>query len=823
MKTIKMYQTLITFMLFLLLTFPAIAQENFNVTQVGEIYEHWSNTRDIVTIGTYSYVATNGLKIIDISDPLHPIETGSCLLPQLARGVAVSGDYAYVADYEAGLYIIDITDPFNPVEVGHFDIPYYAYGVAVQGDLCYVAGHEGLTILNVSDPAHPVQLSQLNLTGSQKSVEVSGDYVYISGGGLWTVDISDPNDPFVTSHNMNTTYNVAISGGYVYAATYSGLIIFDLSDPASPDSVGFYDGGGEDVAVEGRYAYFVSFTRCSVIDISDPTNPWRTGYCDDIGVGEGISVSNGFAYIATQSWGINIVQVTDPEYPTLVSQYENEGNVHDVAVSGDYAYVADGVGLGIVDISDPANPVEISHFDSPGNSVAVAVFGDYAIFSDSDNYLTHIINASDPANPVEVSVMLGYGDEIVIQDNYAYCVNISGMFIIDISNPANPFATGGYSPGGDAYGIAVSGSYAYVVAGLGFTIIDVSNPSHPVEVSSTYTGCHTGVDVSGDYAYLAGCTVMDISNPALPVVVSWCATSGCSRNIDVSGDYAYVLGEGNGLSVVDISDPLTPFEVGYYDTYGCAFRSTQSNGYIYVADGSNLGIYQHTPSNVDISLTPAIPYIQIPANGGSFDFNIEVTNYGSTPQTMDVWTLVTLPDGSDYGPIINFPDLIMEAGFNGNRERIQQVPASAPYGLYYYHGYIGVFPDIILSGDTFYFVKGDALDGSNFVEDWKYYGEDFGCQEAVNPSVPSDYVLLPAYPNPFNPTTKLDFALPAAGKISLTIYDITGREVAKLVDGMKLAGSHQVVFDAKDLTSGVYFARLEAGEFRQTRKILLVK
>ena len=85
------------------------------------------------------------------------------------------------------------------------------------------------------------------------------------------------------------------------------------------------------------------------------------------------------------------------------------------------------------------------------------------------------------------------------------------------------------------------------------------------------------------------------------------------------------------------------------------------------------------------------------------------------------------------------------------------------------------------------------------------------------------FELLSPSPNPFNQHTVLDFVLPAAGKISLIVYDITGREVTKLVDGMKPAGSHQVVFDAKDLSSGVYFARLETGEFRQTIKVLVVK
>ena len=87
---------------------------------------------------------------------------------------------------------------------------------------------------------------------------------------------------------------------------------------------------------------------------------------------------------------------------------------------------------------------------------------------------------------------------------------------------------------------------------------------------------------------------------------------------------------------------------------------------------------------------------------------------------------------------------------------------------------------------------------------------------------PEDFAFC-AYPNPFNARTVTSFKLQVSSYVNLTVFDITGREVAKLVDGMKPAGSHQIVFDAKNLTSGVYFARLEAGEFRGARKILLLK
>jgi len=90
-------------------------------------------------------------------------------------------------------------------------------------------------------------------------------------------------------------------------------------------------------------------------------------------------------------------------------------------------------------------------------------------------------------------------------------------------------------------------------------------------------------------------------------------------------------------------------------------------------------------------------------------------------------------------------------------------------------------------------------------------------------STPSTYSLNQNYPNPFNPTTSISFALPRAEDVKLVVYDILGREVATLVNEFKQAGIYEVPFNASSFSSGVYFYRLETGNFTQTKKMLLVK
>ncbi len=88
---------------------------------------------------------------------------------------------------------------------------------------------------------------------------------------------------------------------------------------------------------------------------------------------------------------------------------------------------------------------------------------------------------------------------------------------------------------------------------------------------------------------------------------------------------------------------------------------------------------------------------------------------------------------------------------------------------------------------------------------------------------PVDFELAQNYPNPFNPSTTISWQPPVSSQQTLKVYDMLGKEVAILVDEYKPAGSYEVDFDAKGLTSGIYFYRLSAGSFVETKKMILLK
>ncbi|MBK8984198.1 MAG: T9SS type A sorting domain-containing protein [Ignavibacteria bacterium] len=94
---------------------------------------------------------------------------------------------------------------------------------------------------------------------------------------------------------------------------------------------------------------------------------------------------------------------------------------------------------------------------------------------------------------------------------------------------------------------------------------------------------------------------------------------------------------------------------------------------------------------------------------------------------------------------------------------------------------------------------------------------------STNSEIPSSFSLMQNYPNPFNPSTKIAYTIPNNGLVTLKIYNLLGKEVASLINEVKSAGTYEVNFNGANLSSGVYFYRLESGNFVDTKKMFLLK
>lgn len=188
----------------------------------------------------YAYIAAGpsvGLKILDISDPANPKKKDGYISADSTggQGIAVAGQYAYLADGAAGLKIIDVSDPGKkplPI-VGTCNTPGSARDVAVDGKRVYVAdGTAGLQVIDISDYAHPQLVGAFD-TSYSRGVETSDGYAYVvdDNNGLYVIDVSDPANLVQAAHvdTPGTPYGLTLAGGRTYVADYnSGVQIISV-------------------------------------------------------------------------------------------------------------------------------------------------------------------------------------------------------------------------------------------------------------------------------------------------------------------------------------------------------------------------------------------------------------------------------------------------------------------------------------------------------------------------------------------------------------------------------------------------------------------
>ncbi|MCP4132139.1 MAG: hypothetical protein GY754_14300 [bacterium] len=562
----------------------------------------------VAVSGNYAYMAINGvgLKVLDISDPAGPMSIANCYLSGSANDVAVSGNYAYLAGGFVGLLVIDISDPYAPVMVGRCGTPGFASGLFISGNYAYLAdGSDGFRVIDISDPSNPAILGSCDTVYSASKVFVSGNYAYVGGylKGLQVIDISDPAAPTVVAYSAtpNDVRGICVSGNYAYVAGRGdGLYVFDISNPLSLSIVGHCDtpDSTSELDISGKYAYLTHADGVRVIDISEPSAPNIAGNYNNTGSSYAVFVRDRYAYV-TDNKSLKIIDIDYWSTPVIVGDYDTPGYSYGICVADNYAYVADKhQGLQVIDISNPSSPSVTGDYDTPGNAKGVDVSGDYAYVADDYSGL-QVFDVSDPSAVTIVGNCdtPGKATEVVVLGSYAYVADWNGgLQVLDILNPSSPSIVGSCATSGDAYGVYISGDYAYVAGGCGgLEIIDISDPESPTIVGNCDINLAEGVHVSGNYAYVAdgttyagtvykGLQVVDISNPESPVIVAFCYTPMAAYGLYVSGNYAYVANGIEGLMVIDISDPLFPTKVGNTDTPGFALEVAVTGNYAYVAD-----------------------------------------------------------------------------------------------------------------------------------------------------------------------------------------------------------------------------------------------
>jgi hypothetical protein len=382
-------------------------------------------------------------------------------------------------------------------------------------------------------------------------------------------------------------------------------------------------------------------------------------------------------------------------------------------------------------------------------------------------------------------------------------------------------------------GIAVQDTLAYLAAGSdGLYILSVADPQHPVEIGHCPTASRY-VTVSGSYAYLASnnmFSIVDISDPTAPVQTGpslYLPSNAYITNLNQAGDFVYAVAdswvEGESfqyLSVFDVSDPAHSTLVGSH-CYVILYGSAVSGDYLYLAQ-CDIGFtvcrvedpftsIAHAPweqgiDPLQVAIAGTHAYLSCP-----FVFRVMDITDPLNPTVMGACSL-----GAYCGCKMALAGqfAFVADPWSGSGLRIVNVMDPAHPAVSGFYRTLRVTSGIAGQGHYAYLSQDTAL-------------VIYDCSAATSSPEPftrppSSFVLS-AYPNPFNPSTTIRYDLPASGIIHLSVFDLLGREVTTLFSGTQTAGSHEARFDGAQLSSGIYFVRLESNLHSSQHKIVLLK
>lgn len=269
-----------------------------------------------------------------------------------------------------------------------------------------------------------------------------------------------------------------------------------------------------------------------------------------------------------------------------------------IAVLGSLACVIDGDRLVLVDVIDPAYPIEDSRLALPAVSSGVAIYGE-TVFVAAGGAGLVVVDAHDRSLPTIVRVvpLPKPAASVTVSGVNAFVAadgNPSGLYVFDVSAPANPGLIGSLDLPGQGTFVAATSGRAYVAAGTsGLHVIDVTRPGAPALLGTVDTpGRAVGVALSGTIAYVAdldgGLHIVDASNPASPRITSTVLLPGSANAVAFSGSDAYLACGTPGLVVVDLSEPTFPRVGGTADMVGYSWGIAVSGQHVYLAAGTRL-------------------------------------------------------------------------------------------------------------------------------------------------------------------------------------------------------------------------------------------
>jgi len=587
-----------------------------------------------------------------------------------------------------------------------------------------------------------------------------------------------------------------------FSSPYHGVYAFDISNISTPTLLGYYPlSFVSDIISIYNNRLYVPCTYLDGIYVLGATHSNTLGelgylYTMDIGARR-VVIRDSIAYCG--GWlGLVTANIQEIDSMYVIGINDSVSNVYDMAIAGDHLYLAGGNnGLTIFNIDDSGGLSESQEFSLKEGYIAKGLFlRDNYIYLASDVGGMQILEKQNNNNINIVSeYSRGFQNRCVISGVY---VDGSNVYLSDFAGYLHAVTVNEYGEitlrssikiGFNNSFVFVENNVAFVPSVDSLLIIDVSNPDSMSVISVLNgLGCAWGVYARGSYAYITdecdGLYIVDISELDNPQIISLYSEGQGMSTAYFIGDTAYIAADETGLLILDVSDPTNPVQIGSVDTESNAWGIWVSGNYAYIADNTDGLVI------IDVS-DPTNPQI----------INVYGTEYYA-------WGVQVV---GNYAFIAN------------NGTGLEIIDVSDPYNPAEYGRYtskpaclwlevIGNKAYLANDDDGFTLLSIDGLPTST---------------RSDQTVLPSTYAVFNNYPNPFNSTTVFQYKLTNTSHVILSVYDLKGRIVDQIVQGLQDKGQHYIKWQAADLSSGEYIAVLSIeGKGivkRIARKVLLLK
>jgi hypothetical protein len=541
-----------------------------DIHPVGSFDPYWNTVINgpLGMVGDYLYMLGYGIFIWDVSNPAQPVIVDSLASPTLheARRGVIHENYAYISSWNNGVRIVDLSDPLHPQEVGGFEVGFYQVDLCVSGEHLIANVSDSLTVWNIADPIHPYLESSVPLRSwitSCSSVASLANCVlvteFFAGLGVSVVDISQPTAPvkIASIGRSGPLYRMTAEGTVGYTVTAMTPATIDLTDPANLSDLGMPSAvlpACNDIAVRGDYAYVPSeYYGMYVLDIGDPAHPESlSAFLEDstwyVTSMERILISGDYAYVildSAQTRRLFTLSLLDPVHPMRINALELP-LYYEFGFAGgnECLYYGAGRDLYVYSLADPTDPQPAGscniYYPHPAHIRDLAVAEDYVYVAYDEGYL-RMVSVSDPAHPVEDSgtIVAGYVSAVAVQGNVLFAYGYPRISVLDLSDPLNPPVIGYYEAENRINQMLIIDSYLFTVADRELVVYQcdaleaVDNPEVPVPNRIELHPCYpnpfnptTTISFDLSHTIRARVTVYDVMGREVSTVVDEVMNAG---------------------------------------------------------------------------------------------------------------------------------------------------------------------------------------------------------------------------------------------------------------------------------------------------------